>query len=96
MLWVGLDDPAGRLVDLAAVVAARLDRFLEPGDRPYHPHVTIARARHPAPVPPTGDVPQLRFEIDALTLFRSHLGGEAPRYERLGRWNLRAPDPEVP
>ena len=99
VLWIGLDDPAGGLVDLAAVVAARLDGFLEPGDRPYHPHITIARARHPAVVPPAllaGVVPRLRFGIDALTLFRSHLGGEAPRYERLGRWNLRARGPEVP
>lgn len=99
VLWVGLDDPVGHLVDLAAVVAARLEAFLEPDDRPYHPHITIARARHPVVVPPAllaDEVPQLRFGIDALTLFRSHLGGEAPRYERLGRWSLRARSPEVP
>jgi 2'-5' RNA ligase len=99
VLWVGLDDPEGRLVRLAAVVAANLDGFLEPDERPYHPHLTIARARHPTAVPPAflaDEVPAMRFSIDALTLFRSHLGGEAPRYERLGRWNLEATSPEVP
>jgi len=99
VLWIGLDDPQDRLVRLAAVVAANLERFLEPEDRPYHPHLTIARARHPASVPPAffdDAVPALRFAIDALTLFRSHLGGEAPRYERLGQWSLEAGSPEVP
>jgi 2'-5' RNA ligase len=99
VLWIGLDDPEDRLVRLAAVVAANLEGFLERDDRPYQPHLTIARARRPASVPPpffAAAVPALRFEIDALTLFRSDLGGEAPRYERLGRWNLEAGSPEVP
>ena len=99
VLWIGLDDPKGGLVRVHTVTAANLDRFIEPDDRPYHPHVTIARAKRPASVPPAffdDEVPALRFTVDALTLFRSHLGSGAPRYERLGRWNLEARSPEVP
>ena len=99
VLWVGLDDPPDRLARLAATVAASLDGFLEP-ERP-----AVPPAHHDRPRAAPGSRSRraargcragVRFEIDALTLFRSHLGGEAPRYERLGRWNLRARGPEVP
>ena len=99
VLWVGLDDPDGGLVRVASAVAAPLDAFLESDERPYHPHITIARTRRPAAVPaafPDGQVPAARWTIDALTLFRSHLGAGGPRYERLGRWSLQAGRPEVP
>ena len=99
VLWVGLDDPDGGLVRVAAATTTALGVFLEADERPYHPHVTIARARRPATVPAAfhdDQVPGARWTIDAVTLFRSHLGAGAPRYERLGRWNLQAGRPEVP
>lgn len=99
VLWVGLEDPDGGLVRVATATAAALGAFLEADERPYHPHITIARARRPATVPAAfhdDQVPVARWTIDAVTLFRSHLGAGAPRYERLGRWNLQAGRPEVP
>lgn len=99
VVWVGLDDAEGRIAGLATTVTAGLAGFLEPDDRPFHPHITIARARHPGAVSPAmldDPVPGVRFGVEAVTLFRSHLGAEAPRYERLGRWNLEAGAPEVP
>lgn len=99
VLWVGLDDPDGGLVRMATATTAALGSFLEADERPYHPHITIARARRPATVPAAfhdDQVPGARWTIDAVTLFRSHLGTEAPRYERLGLWNLQARRPEVP
>jgi 2'-5' RNA ligase len=99
VLWVGLDDPDGGLVRVATATTVALGAFLETDERPYHPHITIARARRPATVPAAfhdDRVPLARWTIDALTLFRSHLGAGAPRYERLGRWNLQAGRPEVP
>ena len=99
VLWVGLDDPDGGLVRVASATTAALGPSLEAEERPYNPHITIARARRPATAP-TGfhdqQVPVARWTIEALTLFRSHLGAGAPRYERLGRWNLQAGRPEVP
>jgi 2'-5' RNA ligase len=99
VLWVGLDDPDGGLRRVASEVALALEGFLQGEGRPYHPHITIARTRRPATVPaafPDGQVPAARWTIDALTLFRSHLGAGGPRYERLGRWSLQAGRPEVP
>jgi 2'-5' RNA ligase len=99
VLWVGLDDPDGGLAGVATATTVALGSFLEADERPYHPHITIARARRPTTVPAAfreGQVPVARWTIDTLTLFRSHLGARAPRYERLGRWNLQARRPEVP
>jgi 2'-5' RNA ligase len=99
VLWVGLDDPDGGLRRVATAAAAALDAFLESDERPYHPHITIARTRRPSLVPSAlkdDAIPSVRWPVDALTLFRSHLGAGAPRYERLGRWSLQAGRPEVP
>ena len=99
VLWVGLDDPDGGVQRVATAAALALEGFLEADGRPYHPHITIARTRRPATVPAAfheDRVPEARWTIDALTLFRSHLGAGGPRYERLGRWNLQAGRPEVP
>ena len=99
VLWVGLDDPHGGLQRLATVAAIALEGFLEAQGRPYHPHITIARSRRRATVPATfqdDQVPAARWTIDALTLFRSHLGAGGPLYERLSRWELQARRPEVP
>ncbi len=99
VLWVGLEDLEGGLLRVADATTAGLEGFLEADERPSHPHITIARARRPATVPAAfhdGQVPVARWAVDALTLFRSHLGAGGPRYERLGRWSLQAGRPEVP
>jgi len=99
VLWVGLADLGGGLARVTTATTAALDPFLEADERPHHPHITIARAGRPADVPAAfydDRVPAARWTIDAVTLFRSHLGAEAPRYERLGRWHLQAGRPEVP
>lgn len=99
VLWVGLDDPDGGLRQVATVTTTALEGFLEADGHPYHPHITIARTRRPATVPAAfhdDPVPAARWTVDAMTLFRSHLGAGGPRYERLGRWHLQAGRPEVP
>ena len=61
-------------------------------DRPFRPHVTVARAKQPVRIP-VGvlDVTPLdvEVEVDAVTLFRSHLGAPHPRYEAIARFGLR-------
>ena len=56
-------------------------------DRPYLPHVTVARVRRPFPrtTPPVPPAPldPLPFTADRVTLFRSRLGDGPARYEAL-------------
>jgi RNA 2',3'-cyclic 3'-phosphodiesterase len=86
VLWVGVDDPGGRLVRIAETCedAARAVGY-DPEERPFHPHVTLARIRPPQPVGALLDGAEsagVRLEVDAVTLYRSRLGGRAPvRYE---------------
>jgi len=97
VLWVGLSDEAGFLEALAAETKRALADLVITEERPFRAHVTVARAREPVrlasdvlgtPVEP------VRFDVEALTLFRSHVGGgAAARYEALRRWHL---GPETP
>jgi len=46
ILWVGIEEPSGRLARLAQGVDIALAREGWPAEtRPFHPHLTIARAR---------------------------------------------------
>jgi len=85
VVWIGIDDPAG---GFAAVASACEDAYatlgFAPERRAFMPHLTIARLRSPAPVSFGDEQPErVAFTIDRLTLFRSHLGRPAPRYEEL-------------
>lgn len=90
-VWVGLADPDERLKRLAA----DLEDELEPGfgleERAFKPHLTVARSTKRLPLldglPPLS-LPTEPFEVDRLTLFRSHLGGPAPVYEALATARL--------
>jgi len=97
VLWVGLRDDDGALARVAASTKEALRDLVITEDRPFRAHVTVARARRPITVPGSvrdAAVEPVLFDVDALTLFRSHLGGGAsPRYEALGRWHLGASTP---
>ena len=50
VLWLGAGEGTRRFVALAAAVAEALEPLGHPRqDRPYHPHLTVARRREPAP-----------------------------------------------
>jgi 2'-5' RNA ligase len=100
VLWVGLADPAGGI----EAIAAALDESFEPlgfprEKRAFTAHLTLARLRVPRPV---GDLPDVAldptpFPIERLTLFRSHLGRPAPRYEAFATFPFRRePSPPRP
>src|SRR5216683_1634177 len=85
VLWVGLDG------DLAALDAlqSHLDTRLRAAsftleDRPFSPHITLARRRDAARSgPPEGWPPQrlnTPFEMDHLTLFQSRLSPRGATY----------------
>lgn len=60
-------------------------------ERGFHPHITLARLRHPRAL----SLPHIRVEpvavpVDRVVVFESHLGGPRPaRYEALATVPLR-------
>lgn len=72
--------------DLVEALAGAIG--FEPEGRALRPHVTVARARREARLravelePPP---PAVRFEPEALVLYRSHTGAGGARYEALAR-----------
>ena len=91
VLTVEVADATGALLALQERVVAALVEAVgyEPDRRRFRPHVTVARVRRGArpgrdlPAPP-----QATFAAEAVTLFRSHLGGGPARYEALERLAL--------
>jgi len=88
-----LEDEAGRGGSLAAAVSARLEAggWYEPEDRPWWPHVTLARVRRgerAAPWPDLPAPPRAPFRAAALTLYRSTLRREGAEYDALARREL--------
>jgi 2'-5' RNA ligase len=89
VLTVEVADPTGALARLHAGVTEALAEAVgyEPERRRFRPHVTVARVRHATTPRRRGlpDRPEAAFAGDALTLYRSHLGGGPARYEALER-----------
>jgi len=91
VLWAGLADPDGRLGALADALEAALEREFPRERRAFAAHLTVARFD---PLVPLGEllaaleVAALRFRIDHLTLYQSHLRRPAPLYEALRRFPL--------
>jgi 2'-5' RNA ligase len=95
-LWAGLA-PQDALAALHRKVDHALVRLgLAPEGRAYLPHITLARLSRNAGFGPAIDQWQARhaalsspaFRLDHLTLFESHLGSTAARYEVVERWRL--------
>ena len=91
IVWFGFTSGAAELEGLAGRVRLAVAKRVAE-DRPFRPHITVARAREPARIPAGAlDVAPLGVEVavDAVTLFRSHLGAPHPRYEPIARLGLR-------
>ncbi|HEV8153403.1 MAG TPA: RNA 2',3'-cyclic phosphodiesterase [Solirubrobacteraceae bacterium] len=94
VLAVRLEDPSGGLAAIQAAAAERAANAVgfEAERRAFLPHVTVARVRRGHP-PRRGGLPGLPgvdgFRAEAVTLYRSHLGGRGPaRYEVVERVTL--------
>ncbi len=89
VLTVAVTDPEGALARLQEAVAGGLAEALGlvPERRPFRPHVTVARVRRGAAPRRSGlpEAPEASFAGEALTLYRSWLGGGPARYEALER-----------
>jgi 2'-5' RNA ligase len=92
VLWVGFASGVDALADLAGSArAAVANRVTD--DRPFQPHITVARAKQPVRL--TADAFDAVASVDrdvgveAVTLFRSYLGSPHPRYEPIARLGLQ-------
>lgn len=94
VLTVELTDGDGSLASLQAAMADGLEAggWFTREERPFLPHVTVARARGSGasstgdPLPPP---PALTFAGTAVALYRSHVGRGPARYEPVLRVPLR-------
>ena len=98
VLWVGVRGAVadvGRLADSVAAGSRRAGIAVE--DRPYRPHLTVARGRDPRTdlrpaVAALADYAGPQWTAAEVHLVRSHLG-PAVRYERLATFGLGSPSP---
>ncbi|AQA12492.1 MULTISPECIES: RNA 2',3'-cyclic phosphodiesterase [Streptomyces] len=106
VVWVGVDGDSEAMRRLADSAEAGGRRVGVPMDRhrPYHPHLTIARARtrsaHHRPttglapyVDGLADFASQEWTVGELSLVRSHppdpgVPGRQPRYEAIAAWPL--------
>jgi 2'-5' RNA ligase len=93
LLALDLGNPDGRSRAVAAALTAALAAagLHEPEERPFWPHVTLARVRGArggsraaaTPVRARAEVPLPELVLRRVTLFRSHLSPHGARYEAL-------------
>jgi RNA 2',3'-cyclic 3'-phosphodiesterase len=90
VVWVGVDQGGDKLADLADCAEdAAVSAGLESEERPYRPHLTIARVRPPADVRHLLDVPvSVGWLCDRVTVYRSMSGRGGTRYEPLETFPL--------
>jgi 2'-5' RNA ligase len=95
VFWAGLTDGRNGLLDLERAVSQRLETLLPAEDRPYAPHLTLARVKEPGGLAKAALLEGLadrhfgRVHVDAITLFESRLSPKGPTYVSLQRTALR-------
>lgn len=73
---------------------ATADLGQPPGKRPFHPHVTLARAKRPVDLTGVDDLRSVRFAqgvLDRVVLWRSTLTPEGAVHEPLATYRLEGP-----
>lgn len=93
-IWIAVGAGAAEVSRLGDRVRAALRRSrLEFDDKPFRPHVTLARVRDGAPLDEARAIAAavagapaagLRFDVDAVEVVRSVLSPRGPRYSSLG------------
>jgi 2'-5' RNA ligase len=98
VVWAGLDDRDGRIGAIASGLDAALAEFAKPEDRPFAPHLTVARLRTPASVEEElkalSGAASDPFLLEHIVLYRSHLRRPHPIYEPVEAFRLgKEPQP---
>jgi 2'-5' RNA ligase len=101
VLWVGVGAGSKEMCGLAATVEQVLVRLgFAPEQRPFHPHLTLARMKSLSGAEAMMDVVHSHRRADLgaadlrhLTLYQSRLAPTGATYQALHHWPLRAQDP---
>lgn len=89
VVWAGVVEGGRALYELFRRCEAAAARVPLPAEeRPFHPHVTLARLREPRPLPPAPPESWGRWRADEVILYRSNLTPAGPVYTALHRWEL--------
>lgn len=92
VMWIGVARGLEPLADLADSVDGALETAgFEPEDRPFRPHLTIARMRPPEDVRPVtrGEpFPDVAMRVDRVTLYQSRLGRGGANYTVIDEFDL--------
>jgi 2'-5' RNA ligase len=93
VLWIGVGGDRDRLIELETRMREGLVELgMNPEERAYKPHITLAREPHRAPeldaLAETVTVAPLRWKLDELVLFKSELRPEGAVHTALGRYPL--------
>jgi len=87
VLWIGLNDSSGKLVDLQKELERECaQEGFAAEDREFHPHLTVARLRNPHGARTLSELHRARkfdavdFTLTGLTVFRSELSSKESRY----------------
>ena len=97
VLWTGINDPSGSLQRLnGALEDECANAGFQRDQRPFHPHLTIARIRNPQNARQLAALHQetafnsLLVKVSDVCLIRSELNPEGSRYTIVGRHQLEA------
>ncbi len=95
VVWAGLTEGRDRLLELEHTVSERLAQVgINKEDRPYRPHLTLARVREAAGLRTAALMDGVSQSVlgvtpvDAITLFESRLSPQGPTYVALKRVEL--------
>ena len=91
VLWIGLEDPAGRLAAIATDLGQKLAKDFEPEKRAFTPHLTVARFDPPVRLEDDlheFGVESRPFGVEWLVVYRSQLQRPAPVYEPIATFPL--------
>jgi RNA 2',3'-cyclic 3'-phosphodiesterase len=98
VLWIGVNDPSGKLLSLQQQVENECAAAGFPKeDRAYRPHLTIARIRKPdgarrlAETHQTMQLNPLPLKVNELVIFRSELSSKGSKYTALSHHPLSNP-----
>ena len=100
VVWAGVTGGREPLISIERAVSARLvGAGVMPEERPFRPHLTLARVRDGTGLRSADLINDLRnvtvgtTQVDAITLFESRLSPKGPAYVALQRTSVRHRSP---
>ena len=98
VLWLGINDSSGKLAALQAHLEEECAKSgFDKEQRPFHPHLTLARLRHPlhartlAAAHHQSGFEPVDIEVNELLVIRSELSSEGSKYTVVSRHALGRP-----